>query len=151
MSALEICLLTLGGCLAGSLIPVLNSEVFVLGLAAVAPPGLATAIVLCAASGQMAGKIVWYLGGRGSIRITKAKDDPRVASTLARLETHRRSGSWLLLASASTGLPPLLALSVACGIADFGLRRFVALGLVGRVLRFGAVVQLPHLFSLVVP
>lgn len=151
MSALGICLLTFGGCLAGSLLPFLSSELLILSMAALAPPEALIPIVLCAASGQIAGKVVLYLAGQGSLNFSRARENPRVAPMLARLEARRNTSGLVLFASASTGLPPLFVMSVACGMLRMGLARFVTLGLVGRIIRFWLVVQLPHLFSLALP
>jgi len=147
MSPFMICITTFGGCLLGSLVPLVNTELLVVSMAALAPAWLLAPVVGLAATGQIAGKIVLYLTGRGTIGLGKAREHPRVKPLLGRLQSHRRAGGMILFASASAGLPPLYAMSVACGMVDFGLRRFVGIGLVGRLLRFGLLVQVPHLFA----
>jgi membrane protein YqaA with SNARE-associated domain len=150
MNAAAICLTTFGGCLLGSLVPLVNTEILVLSMAAVAPPWLLGPIVALAATGQMLGKIVLYCAGRGTVRLRGARENARVSSLLDRLGSHRGAGGTVLFASASAGLPPLYAMSVACGMVGFGLMRFVGIGLVGRLIRFGLLVQVPHLFAQVV-
>jgi membrane protein YqaA with SNARE-associated domain len=49
----------------------------------------------------------------------------------------------VVFGSAFIGLPPLYAVSVAAGMARFPFRRFIALTLAGRILRFAFVFLLP--------
>lgn len=50
----------------------------------------------------------------------------------------------MVFASALTGLPPLYVVSVAAGLGRFPLARFVALTLLGRLLRFAFVFLVPQ-------
>jgi membrane protein YqaA with SNARE-associated domain len=43
------------------------------------------------------------------------------------------------------GVPPLYAVAVAAGTLRLGLPTFVALGFLGRLLRFAAILLLPRL------
>jgi len=64
------------------------------------------------------------------------------------LEGAASHGTAVVFASALTGVPPFYAVSVAAGVVRFHFPRFLALALVGRVLRFTAVFLIPRLVSM---
>jgi membrane protein YqaA with SNARE-associated domain len=134
----------------GSLVPLVNVELLILSMAALAPDELLPPLVVVAAAGQMTGKTILYLAGLGTFRIARTRDHPRVKALLAWLESHRRIAGLILFASASAGVPPLYAMSVACGMLRFGLPPFLTVVLVGRVIRFSLLVHVPQLFMRVV-
>ena len=161
-----------------ALLPV---EVYVLGVAATQPAGVALAVAVAAGAGQTAGKVALLLGARGAA-------SPRGLRRFARPRQHAattpgagwgvgqdagagvavaRSGLWaaagratcavmavaarwlhsrwaplVVLVSAVVGVPPLMLLSVAAGVARVPVTRFAPACFVGRTLRFVAVVLL---------
>jgi membrane protein YqaA with SNARE-associated domain len=72
----------------------------------------------------------------------------RALAVSARLGTRRPPA--LVFTSALTGLPPFYAVSVAAGMLGFRPGPFLAAGLAGRLLRFGAVFALPGLVAWVI-
>ncbi len=134
---------TFVACAAGAVVPVFNSEVYLLAVGAIASPAQLPLLATLAATGQMAGKSLLYLGGRGALRWPVRS--PAVDGWRERLRAGGRAGSLLLLASAVTGVPPFYALSVAAGAVSWSFPRFLATGTAGRLLRFGALLALPSL------
>jgi len=147
-------LAALGFGLVSALVPVVNAEAYAITAGAVHPAGLVL-VVIALAVGQTAGKVVIFEAARsGSGRLVRRRQGKVAASRWAswsdRLRvalTGRRAGPALVFASASVGVPPLLAVSLAAGAA--GQRRcwFALTCLAGRTLRFG-LLALPLAFVL---
>ncbi len=135
-------LATLAYCVASGFVPVLNAEIFLVAIAAVAPRESLPALAVLAAAGQMIAKYGMYLGGRGVARLPTGKRREDVVAWQERVERWR-SKDLLVLVSASVGLPPLYVTSVVAGSLKFPLVRFLMAGFLGRVLRFGLVVAVP--------
>ena len=144
MSALAICLSTFLGCLVGSFVPLVNTELVVLGAAAAAPPALLLPLILIAATTQMAAKSILNLAGGGLLRVSWSR---RLTAALERARGAQRSGTLFLFVSALTGFPPFYLVSV--GSVAMGLRCSLVLiiGLARSTIRFPAVVLLPHILK----
>jgi membrane protein YqaA with SNARE-associated domain len=134
--------------LASGLLPVLNTEAYLLGLAALAPRDALPAAVLCVTAGQMVAKGLLYGVGSGamSARPLRARQAGVTALT-QRLSTLRVSTAALVFASAVTGVPPFYLVSLAAGSLRYSLARFLLVGGSGRLLRFAALVALPRLLG----
>lgn len=143
MSTLAICISTMLGCLVGSFVPLVNTELVVAGAAAAAPRTLLLPLVLIASTTQMAAKAVLYLAGGGLVRLPRRRWNARVQDALEKSRGMHTAGSTFLFASALTGIPPFYVTSVACGAMRLPFARFMAIGLVGRTLRFTVVVLIP--------
>lgn len=150
--------LTLGVCLLSALVPVVNAEFYLVGLVTQQPQLAWWLVGLTAAVGQMAGKLVFYYAGRGSLRLParlQRKSDParrgRWSDRLDRFqETCRVRPVWtagVLVTAAGVGLPPFAATSFVAGAAHIPVGTFVVTGLVGRFVRFSAIAVSPGLLS----
>jgi membrane protein YqaA with SNARE-associated domain len=129
----------LGTGAASALLPVVNAEAYAALAATHAHAWLAVALVLALALGQTAGKLVLFESARrGTTRFARKLTGSRW--------TGRVTGPPIVFASAVIGLPPLAVVSLASGAA--GQRRwlFGTLCLVGRTVRFSALV-LPILWA----
>src|SRR5262245_20356197 len=144
MSAAAICFSAFVGCLVGSFVPFVNSELIILSAAAIAPPGLTIPLILIAALTQMLAKSVLYLAGSGLLHLPEGRATRRLHEALARVQRWQNTGALFLFSSASFGLPPFYLVSVAAGALRLPFPRFFLLGLIGRVLRFSAVVIVPQ-------
>jgi membrane protein YqaA with SNARE-associated domain len=132
----------LSGAVVSSLVPFVNAELLLIGLA-VASPAAAPLLAVVMAAGQMIGKSILFLGGG---RLTPA----RLEAGLARWRLDgrtRRVRAPLVGISAFTGLPPFYLVSIAAPALGVSFRTFLALGLAGRLLRFGALVALPQVIA----
>jgi membrane protein YqaA with SNARE-associated domain len=139
-----LALLLLG--FASALVPVVNIEAYLAVRAAVAHVDSVWTLGLVAALGQMLGKLVWYGLGASSldwgwVRRKLEKPKARARLELWRSRTHQRPvlAGALVLVSAFSGLPPFAVLSVLAGQLRMNLALFLGLGLLGRWLRFAAV------------
>ena len=131
---------------ASALVPLINIEAILGVRAAVADVEHVWWLALVAAIGQMLGKIIWYYIGASSLSwgwIRRKVEEPKNAARLElwRSRTHDRPlvASLLVFVSAATGIPPFAILSVLAGQLRMNLPLFLAIGLVGRWLRFAAV------------
>lgn len=140
-------ILTLFGvAFASALVPVINIEAY-LGLrAAIAGVGDLWLLGLVASLGQMLGKIIWYYIGASSLewgwikrRVERPKQQARLVKWRARTEQRPLLAGTLVFVSAVTGFPPFAVISVLAGQLRMNLVLFLLVGLVGRWLRFVAV------------
>jgi membrane protein YqaA with SNARE-associated domain len=129
-----------------------------------APP---VALGVAAAVGQTAGKVLIFLGTRGAIhspwlqrrlssRTPTAPEPPgRLGTVLARPKAagarfvevidRPRQATGVLLVSAVTGFPPLLAVSVYLGRTPMRPVAFAATCMLGRTIRFVTIALAPQL------
>jgi membrane protein YqaA with SNARE-associated domain len=128
---------------AGGLVPVINVELWLLGVSATCPSAALLPLVLAASLGQLAAKCVLYLGGDAALPTLRRR--PRAAAAVQKLEGRGSLGTAMVLGSALLGLPPLYVVSVVAGLVRFPLARFAVLTFTGRVLRFAFVFALPRL------
>jgi membrane protein YqaA with SNARE-associated domain len=125
---------------ASALLPILNAEIFVAGVAQKYPIVL---VALIAAAGQMVGKTLWYYAGAHAERlpyIHNKMQRPKFAESLEkwREQTEGRVGytGLILFASASAGFPPYAVIAALAGVLRVNFTLFLATGFVGRFLRF---------------
>jgi membrane protein YqaA with SNARE-associated domain len=145
--------------LLSAFLPFTPVEPYLIGaVAATGAPPLALGVA--AAVGQTAGKVVIFLGARGAIRSPwlqrrLGRRPPAAPGRLARpraagarlvavLDRPRQAGG-MLLVSAVTGFPPLLAASVYLGRTPMRLVVFAATCLLGRTIRFLTIALAPAL------
>jgi membrane protein YqaA with SNARE-associated domain len=141
--------LTFGYSLVSALVPVVNAELYLVGLMTRQPQLAWWLVGLAAAAGQMVGKLVYYYAGRGTLQLPARLR--RWSRRLARFQqTCHDRPVWtagVLLASASIGLPPYLAIALLAGVGRVPLPTFLVTGLVGRFARFGAIAASPALIN----
>lgn len=142
-----------------ALVPVLNAEAYVGVYAAVAPLSLLV-VVVAVGVGQTLGKLVLFEGTRRGQDIVRKRTrsrprrDGAVATRvrawsgrLMRLLDDPRGGAVTVLASATAGVPPLAAVSVAAGASAQRRSVFVWCCLLGRIVRF-AVLAVPLAYAM---
>jgi membrane protein YqaA with SNARE-associated domain len=134
---------TLVACFVAGLVQVINTEALLVAasLWLVEDPIQLPAVALCAAVGQMIANVMFFYAGRGGARLVRTKLD-RVRTKIARWQNRPNA---VLAAASIVGLPPLVLVAVAAGGLGIGVRRFAAIGLCGRWLRFAVVVAIPWL------
>lgn len=145
MSLLAAWITTFAVCVAGSIVPLINTEIYLISAVALSPSSYVAPLVVAAALGQMAGKVVMYYAGRGVVRLPSERVRTRMVAMQARLQSRPRAGEAVLLASATVGLPPLYVVAIACGAVRMNLLSFIVIGTVGRLIHFAAVAALPEL------
>ena len=139
---LGIPLATFVWCMTSGVMPLVNAEIFLLGVAAVTPSSRLWEIVALATAGQMIAKTFMYLVGRGVFRLPLGK--ARLDLEAARERVARwRSKDLLVFVSAALGLPPFYFTSIVAGTLRFPFGRFFGFGLAGRMVRFSVLVAVP--------
>jgi membrane protein YqaA with SNARE-associated domain len=147
MSAAMALLTTFAFCVISALVPFANAELYLISAAALASRELALPLAGAAALGQMAGKTLMYLAGRGAVRLPGARVRRALEDVRARYADRGAIGGVVLFASAAAGIPPFYIVAVAAGVMRVPAAQFIAIGLAGRVIRFGAVVLFPNLLK----
>lgn len=145
MGTLEILTTTLLGGVVSAFIPLVNAEVIVLSAATLGPSHLAAPCVLLVTVGQMIGKSVIFMAGRGAISIPWMVSAEKFRKASQRIDEGGATGDLILFASASAGLPPFYLTSVACGMLRMSFPRFALVGFTGRLIRFSALAVFPQL------
>lgn len=139
-------LAVLGVGIASALVPLINIEAYLGVRGAVADVQGLWVLAFAAAAGQMLGKTAWYFLGANALSWGWVRRKVETPKAVARLElwrgrVHERPviSGLLTFASAFSGFPPFAVLAVLAGQLRMSLTLFLALGLVGRWLRFAAV------------
>jgi len=120
-----------------SAIPVIPAEFVLAGYVAVAGNfWLAIILGLLVATGQMLIKIPMYQAARGATKLTHPAPDGKLAKAKRWIERWKDKPFLLTFVSATVGLPPFYFLVLVAGILDMKFRTFLAVGYLGRVVRF---------------
>jgi membrane protein YqaA with SNARE-associated domain len=125
-------------------VPLINTEAYLLSVATLSSAP-ALPIVALTTLGQMASKLIFYLGGRGLLRLPSARRYETLDKLRERLERRRGSRNLLIFLSALLGFPPFYPVTILAGVVKVPLLDFLLTSLVGRFLRFGAIFLFPQL------
>jgi membrane protein YqaA with SNARE-associated domain len=138
---------TLVACFVAGLVPVVNAELFLVGVSvwAVTSTAQLPLLAACAAVGQMTAKVLLYYAGMGVFELPRGRFRERLERARSKIERWRRRPYLIYAISASVGLPPFYLVSLAAGALRIGFRAFCAIGLAGRFVRFAVILALPHL------
>jgi membrane protein YqaA with SNARE-associated domain len=144
--SLQDLLAVLGVAFASALVPLVNIEAYLGVRGSIGGTGGAWVLGFAAAFGQMVGKVLWYYLGASSLNwswVRKRIETPKAQARLEtwRTRTHERPvlTGGLVFLSAFSGFPPFAIVAVLAGQLRMSLTMFFGLGLVGRWLRFSAV------------
>lgn len=151
-------LTTAGTAALGAVFPLVNIELYLLGVVSTVDGVSWWAFALAAAVGQVAAKTLFYVAGRGGFalgeRLTERLEKNRNGRWADWLDTfHRRTqehpwwGMGVLAISAVPGLPPYSLMCLLSGAAGLPLLGFLASSLAGRVGHFLIVAGAPGVLS----
>lgn len=136
----------LGASIGSALLPLINIEA-ILAVAVSRAPDATWGLILAATAGQMIGKVLWYWGGMHVDRapwVHKHLQKPKAKASLDKWHARAEGRPWftagLLFVSAGTGIPPYAVTAVLAGMLRVPFWIFMVTGLLGRGLRFWAVV-----------
>lgn len=147
MTPLVLIATTMAGCFAGSIVPLVNTELLIFAASAAAPASLVIPLILLATIAQMAGKSCLYYAGSGLLRLPPNRFSRRIDAAVARVQTQKQASAATLFASAAVGLPPFYLVSIACGALGVSYRQFLLVGLTGRALRSCVIVVIPQVLK----
>lgn len=140
---MNVLLSTFGVGVLSALVPFVNLEAYLAGVAVIIGIHGLWALPMTAAAGQVVGKVAWYEAGRSSVRVGRVRrtlESPRWGRMIARLHATMGRRGWtgvvILAVSAVLGIPPLAIVAVLVGQSKFPRPLFVAILLAGRTLRF---------------
>jgi membrane protein YqaA with SNARE-associated domain len=139
----KLVLTTLGVGFASALLPFVNIEAYLAAVGAALQDVGIWAVAAAAAVGQTAGKVTLYFAADWAMDlpwIRRKMATPKWHASYERwrlrVEHHPGQTGALLFASASLGFPPLYVMAVLAGQLKVKLWLFVSTCLVGRYLRF---------------
>ncbi|RCW38437.1 SNARE associated Golgi protein [Halopolyspora algeriensis] len=151
-------LATLGTAALGSVFPVVNIELYLIGVLSTVDGLSWWALALAATVGQLAGKTLFFLAGRGSITLgrrlgsmARAERGSRWASWMERFHHRSQQRPWwglgVLLLGAITGVPPFTLMCFVSGAAGLSWLGFLGVSAVGRTIHFLLVAGAPELLQ----
>jgi len=130
------------------LVPLVNAEVFLVGLVrlAVDRSSQLPAIVIAAAVGQMIAKIGLYHAGRGMLELPRGLYKNRYREKLEmvrkKLDSWKTKPYLVYGVSSVTGLPPFYLTVIAAGAMKIRFNAFLMIGLGGRLVRFASLIAI---------
>lgn len=139
-----------GYCALSAVVMVLPAELYLLGAAALTDSA-GIWLALAGAVGQVAGKMLSYLVGRGVLntRRLRSRAQGQWVERMTQVEewcaVHEWGPAAVTFVSAFSGLPPYALVAVLAGSLRMPWWLFAGVSMVGRFLRFWAVVSIPHL------
>jgi len=130
-----------GGLLLGSIvsgvIPFINSELLVIGVAVLVPSGAIPIVAMIAGVGQMMAKVLLYGLARWAPSRLPERAKNKLEEAGNRVQGRGGATGSVVFASAALGWPPFYGVSLVAGALKVSLWTFVLLGLAGRMIRFG--------------
>ena len=129
-----------------SVIPIVSIDLFLIGLTVATGAAAAVPIVLCAAAGQLAGKLPIYTASRG-VTTLRGPHSERLDRMRDRVARWQRAPLAVLATSAVAGLPPFSIMATAAGVLAIRLRPFCVVVFAGRAARFAIVIAATALAS----
>jgi membrane protein YqaA with SNARE-associated domain len=126
-------------------LPVVHSELYVIGVSTISPPSWAWPLIAAAVLGQLVGKTLLYYVGKGAIKIRSERFQRMVTRAQEKMQANPKTGGSILFVSATLGIPPMYPTALACGAARMNYAWFLALVAGGRTLHYAIVVFAPQL------
>ncbi len=123
-------------------LPLVNTEVFLVGLVRIAVDRKTQlpAIVVAAATGQMLAKIGLYYAGLGMLELPRGRYKAKIEAARDKLERWRARPYAIYAVSSVVGLPPFFLTVLAAGAMKIRFHAFLWIGLAGRLVRFAVLV-----------
>ena len=130
--------------LIAGLVPLVNAEVFLVGLVRLAIDDSSQLpwVVVAAAAGQMVAKIGLYHAGRGMLELPRGRYRAKIEALRERMERWKSKPYIIYGVSSVLGIPPFYLTVIAAGAMQISFQAFLAIGLGGRLIRFAALVAL---------
>jgi len=134
-------------CLIGGIVPVVNTEAYLIAISIFF--GKETAflpVVLIASATHIIAKILIYLTGKGVLKLPLKKYEKRVEQVTERLERWKASPMLFIFISAGTSLPSFYLVSLTAGAIRYNLTRYIISGTLGLIFRYTMVWHFPQFF-----
>ena len=135
-----------GIAIVSALLPWVNAELMLLAVAVPLTSAVDLLIlVLAVTAGQVSGKGALYWIARRIPHAPSGRFGRAVERWRAACDKRPGSAQTVMLVSATIGLPPFYATTVAAGALRINFGRFLATAVVGRLLHFGGIALAPLL------
>jgi len=132
-----------GVSIASALLPLINIEIILAGLATQVSGGQTLGLALAAGTGQTIGKVIWWFAAEKSMEsrfVQRKLEKPKWRDGYERWSRRIHEKPWyaafIIFVSSAGGVPPLLVLAIVAGSLKMPLWAFIPTVWVGRVLRF---------------
>ena len=135
---------TLIVCLVGGIVPVVNTEAYMIAISFLSDRGAGWPIILIASLSHVAAKTLIYLTGRGVLNLPLRKYEDRIESVKERMDRWKASPALFIFVSAGFSVPPFYLVSVVAGVLKYNYVLYMIASLLGLSLRYTIVVQFPH-------
>ncbi len=132
-------------CFVGAIIPIFNTEAYLIAAAVFLGAELRLPLILLAAFGQMLGKGLIFYSGRGLIHLPLRKYDDKLEKIRIRFEKWENKPDIFLASSALISIPPFYFVSIFYGMLKYSYFRYMLVGFLGFALRFGLISFIPGL------
>jgi membrane protein YqaA with SNARE-associated domain len=140
---------TLAVAFLAGMFPLLSIEVFLVGasLTLHLPVGALALLIAIAAIGHQIAKTVTYYAGAGALELPRGRVRERIEAAKQRIDRWNRRPRLVMLAAATTGLPPLYLMGfIAQPLMKMQLWTFTAISLAGRIGRYATLIAVARLF-----
>lgn len=128
------------------IIPIINTEVYLVAVATLTP-AQAWPIILITTLGHVIAKIILYQAGRHGVRPLSKRFGRQIERAEAAFRRHPAGVDTVVAMSGLTGFPPFYGVSVMAGVMKIPLARFVLVATPARLLRFILVFYAPRLIK----
>lgn len=132
------------GALSG-IVPTGMAEALAVGIGLVAAPHVAVPMWVAFTLGHVTAKLPWYWLGARADRAVGERAVEWIARARGLLARRPGYGAGLLFVSAVASVPPFHLSAIAAGLVRLSPLPFVALCLLGRLIRFGVLIASPGL------
>ncbi len=128
------------------LIPIINTEVYLVAVATLTP-AQAWPIILITTLGHLVAKVILYQAGQHGVRPRATRFRHQLERAETALRRHPAGIDAVVAMSALTGFPPFYGVSVMAGVMRIPLARFLLIATPARLLRFVIVFYAPRLLK----
>jgi len=139
---------TLLYCFASGIVPILNTEVFLIAVSALVDKNLVLFLILISTFAQMLAKTLVYLASRKIIKISLEKDHKKFKKILKNMKKWKKREGLFIFLSAFIGIPPFYLTTIACGTLKINYWQFLICGFCGILLRFSFFIIFPQLVKI---
>jgi membrane protein YqaA with SNARE-associated domain len=134
-------------CLVSGFVPIVNEELFLIGLSSVITKPIFLPLLFLATFGQMTAKAIVFFSGMGIFTISTKRYAHKIHEMKAKLVKWESKLDLVLFLSAFIGLPPFYVITFLLGSIRMNFFRFFIIGSTGRILRSGFIMLFTYSFK----
>jgi len=131
-------------CLISGVVPVLNTEAFLVGVSLLAPRANLYAVWGLATAGHLGGKVLLYFVGQGAIHIPSRRIHRSLEKIRNKFSDFKRGVAATVFLSAFIAVPPFYPVTLLAGSVGVSLATYLLPAAVGLAARFGLLLFFPQ-------